>query len=235
MAGKPAEPFPAITATPLLLRGEADPAFVAVQVYLRRFGYLGEGTFDAGTLDDETAEALALYQRRNGLVVTATFDDQTRRRMVAHRCGMPDLVNRVAFVVRCSWTHPCLTFAFDFGTNDVAGNDEFEAVRAAVATWAAVTPLTFTEVGVSYHPDIVIGWRPADGRGLRSVGDDRPRRLPARLRCGQRRPAQAGALQRLRDQLGDRQGLLGLRRRVGRPPRRSVTSSDSSTPASQTR
>ena len=106
--------------------------------------------------------ALARYQERSGLAVTAVLDDPTRREMARPRCGVPDVVQRAAFVARCAWVHPCLTFAFDIGTNDVAGGGEFQAVRDALTTWAAATPLTFTEVGLHQHPDIVIGWRPAD-------------------------------------------------------------------------
>jgi len=102
-----------------------------------------------------------LYQRRNGLAVTGVFDEQTRQQMTTLRCGMPDPVDRIEFVTVCSWTRNNLTYAFDTGTADVAGTSEFPAVVAAFATWAAVTPFTFTEVALNQNPDIVIGWRVA--------------------------------------------------------------------------
>ena len=98
--------------------------------------------------------------------MTAVLDDPTRRQVTVPRCGVPDFVQRAAFVARCAWVHPCLTFAFDSGTNDVPGGGEFQAIRDALATWAAAAPLTFTEVGLHQHPDIVIGWRPADDPDL---------------------------------------------------------------------
>ena len=133
----------------------------AVQDFLRDFGYLTAGSFDAGSLDAATSSALERYQQRNGLVVTGVLDGPTRRVISQPRCGMPDLVGRAGFVALCPWVHPCLTFAFDIGTNDVPGGGEFQAVRDAFATWAAAAPLTFTEVGLHQHPDVVIGWRTA--------------------------------------------------------------------------
>jgi hypothetical protein len=141
--------------------GEANPALEAVQGFLQRFGYLMPGSFHGGTLDPVTAEALVLYQRRNGLAVTGVFDEQTRQRMTTRRCGMPDRADRTGFAFRCSWTRNNLTYAFDSGTADVAGTNEFPAVAAAFATWAAVIPFTFTEVALNQDPDIVIGWRVA--------------------------------------------------------------------------
>jgi hypothetical protein len=78
------------------------------------------------------------------------------------RCGLTDPVGRARFTTLCSWDHPCLTYAFDTGTADVPGVGEFQAVRDAFATWAAATPLTFTEVGLHQQPDVVIGWRSSD-------------------------------------------------------------------------
>jgi hypothetical protein len=75
---------------------------------------------------------------------------------------MPDAGARPRFAVRCSWTQTSLTYAFDIGTTDVAGIEEFAAVTAAFATWAAVTPFTFTEVRLDQNPDLVVGWRVAE-------------------------------------------------------------------------
>ena len=162
MADKTTRPFPAIARAPLVSCGDSNPGLREVQGFLQRLGYLVEGTFEAGRLDDATSSALALYQEHHRLKVTGAFDAQTRDQMTAPRCGVPDLIGGVRFTTLCPWIHPCLTFAFDVGTSDVPGNAEFQAVHDAVATWAAATPLTFTQVGVAQNPDIVIGWRPAD-------------------------------------------------------------------------
>ena len=113
---------------------------------------------------------MKLYQRRQGLPVTGVFDEPTRAQMSTHRCGMPDLDNSVAFVTRCSWPTPQLTFAFEDGTNDIAGAAEFQAVRSAFATWAAAVPLTFSEVGAGQGPDVAIDWRPANDPDHSMVG-----------------------------------------------------------------
>jgi hypothetical protein len=170
MPQKTTEPFAAIKSARSLSRGQQDPAFKAVQDFLARFGYLRANTFSDAQLDDPTAEALARYQRRHGLAPTGAFDDRTRESMTTHRCGMADLDNGVAFVTRCSWPNPNLTFAFEDGTNDVAGAGEFQAVRNALATWAAAAPLTFTEVGRSQNPDVAIDWRPANDPDHSMVG-----------------------------------------------------------------
>ena len=165
MATKSIQAFPQVHKTPTLAKGQADPQFAAVQLFLARFGYLpsaGAGAGPAaatGQLDGTTSEALALYQRRHALPVTGEFDEATRTQMSKHRCGMPDLVNGVAFVTRCAWPTPQLTFAFEDGTADTGG--EFNAVRAAFATWAAAVQVSFTEVAATQSPDVAIDWRPA--------------------------------------------------------------------------
>jgi hypothetical protein len=156
---KTARAFADVQQAPPVAKGEAEPHFTAVQAFLQRFGYLAPATFGPGLLDDPTAAALSLYQQRHRLPVTGVFDEATRTQMSQHRCGMPDLDNGVAFSTRCTWPTPQLTFAFEDGTNDTTG--EFGAVRAALATWAAAVPLTFTEVSRNQSPDVAVDWRPA--------------------------------------------------------------------------
>ena len=134
MAQKTVQAFPAIKVAPTLSKGQESSQFRSVQDFLQRFGYLRPAGFRANQLDDSTAAALALYQRRHGLPATGVFDEQTRAQMTVHRCGMPDLDNGIDFVTRCSWPSPQLTFAFEDGTNDIAGAAEFQAVRAAFNT-----------------------------------------------------------------------------------------------------
>lgn len=170
MPEKTTEPFAAIKSAHSMSRGQQDPGFKAVQDFLQRFGYLRANTFKNNQLDDTTAEGLARYQQRHGLAPTGTFDDQTREKMTTHRCGMADLDAGVDFVARCSWPNPNLTFAFEDGTNDVAGAGEFQAVRNAFATWAAAAPLAFAEVGRTQNPDVAIDWRPANDPDHSMVG-----------------------------------------------------------------
>jgi len=180
MATKTIKAFPRVQATPSLSKEQAEPPLAAVQQFLTRFGYLpspgaragavpGAGAAAApGQLDDATSRALALYQQRHALPVTGVFDEPTRTQMSRHRCGMPDLVDGIAFATRCAWPTPQLTFAFEDGTADTAG--EFGAVRAAFATWAAAVPVLFTEVGRTQKPDVAIDWRPADDPDHSMIG-----------------------------------------------------------------
>ncbi|WP_411374066.1 matrixin family metalloprotease [Arthrobacter sp. MPF02] len=144
-------------------QGDRSTGFSKVQSYLERFGYLGPATGpELGLLDDPTAGALRSFQEFFHLPVTGEFDDATREAMMRPRCGLPDMKNgELAFSTTCAWADRSLTYAFDTGTGDVAGNAEFDAVRRAIQTWQNVGGLTFTEVALSASPDIRIGWRPA--------------------------------------------------------------------------
>ena len=135
MATKTITAFAGVQAAPALAKGQADPQFAAVKAFLQRFGYLQPAAAQGAALDESASDALALYQKRHGLPITGVFDEATRAQMSMHRCGMPDLDNGVAFVTRCAWPTPQVTFAFEDGTPDTAG--EFGAVRNAFGTWAA--------------------------------------------------------------------------------------------------
>ncbi len=163
--------------------GEKSSDLPFVQDYLVRFGYLASvegrpapavvqaaftsaaelpGPFEPGVLDDPTSQALAAFQRFNGVAVSGEFDEVTRGAMSESRCGIPDVGSGLAFSTTCSWGKRDLTFAFDVGTDDIAGGGEQQAVRDAFRTWSAATAMSFTEVPLQPGPvDIVIGWRPA--------------------------------------------------------------------------
>jgi Matrixin/Ricin-type beta-trefoil lectin domain-like/Putative peptidoglycan binding domain len=170
MAESQPQAFPFIAEVPPTAHQEKSPGFEHVQRFLARFGYLIPGTYDDGLLDGVTSTALAKYQEFNRLPVTGAFDEDTRSAMTQARCAMPDLGSGVEFNLTCAWSRRNLTFAFDRGTTDIAGSQEFGAIREAFQTWAAVVPLTFTEVGLNQNPDIRIGWRPANDPDLSMVG-----------------------------------------------------------------
>lgn len=148
--------------------GENIDGLERVQVYLNRYGYLEEGGYEPDTLDVATSSALQKYQQFFELPDTGAFDETTKEQMTQSRCSMPDLWQGVAFARTCAWDKWSLTYVTDIGTEDCFG--EFLAVRNAFATWAAVTPLTFTEVGADQAPDIRIGWRPANDPDHSMVG-----------------------------------------------------------------
>jgi hypothetical protein len=161
MTTKTVRAFSSIRNVAPVEKGEKNQELPTVQEFLQRFGYLDEGAFHPGELDDATSEALKNYQRLNGRRPVGTFNKATREQMTTHRCGLPDMGMGVAFSTLCSWDKPVLTFAFDTGTNDIAGAAEFDAVREAFLTWAEAVPLTFVEIALDQNPDVRIGWRPA--------------------------------------------------------------------------
>ena len=162
--------FVDIADAPDLQLGDKDNNLRKVQQFLLRFGYLSEEAYEGGVLDPPTSSALSLYQERSSLKVTGSLDEETRNSMTTARCAMPDLIDGVAFRARCSWDRVRLTYAFGPGTNDTAGASEFDAVRTAFATWAAASPLRFTEVNATDNPDILIDWRDANDPDLSMVG-----------------------------------------------------------------
>ena len=56
------------------------------------------------------------------------------------------------------WNHRVITYAFQNGTPDIAGNGEQQAVRDGFALWAARTSLVFIETCNLTAADIVILW-----------------------------------------------------------------------------
>lgn len=171
MATQSIHPFAEIGALRSTRKGEEQDGLAHVQDFLDRFGYFADkSSCQTGVLDEPTSEAIEKYQRSQGLEVTGEFDEATRSQMTTTRCGLPDLQSGVAFATTCSWNQTELTYAFDTGTNDVAGDAEFQAVRNAFQTWASVIQLTFREVGEGDNPNVLIGWRPANDPDLNMQG-----------------------------------------------------------------
>jgi hypothetical protein len=169
-----------IAQVPLTDVGQEAPGFEDVQGFLERFGYLVSASYQVGTLDSTTSDALSKLQSLYGLSVTGRFDDATRAAMTTPRCGMPDMEGGARFVALCAWNRGDLTYAFDSGTDDVAGTAEWQAIRVAFQTWQAAGPIDFREVRLDQSPDIRVGWRPAND----------PDRIPARMRLDCARASQ---------------------------------------------
>ena len=169
-----------LMALPTVGLDETADGFDVVKGFLTRFGYLpdtagaaasgGEagtaGVEDesANVLDEATSMALAQYQTQHGLPASGIFDDATREMASRARCGFPDVVASAGpeFSTTCTWNRNSLTYAFDTGTTDVAGDGERDAVRRAFASWSAVVQISFREVGTGDSPDIFIDWTQAN-------------------------------------------------------------------------
>ncbi|HYI46880.1 MAG TPA: matrixin family metalloprotease [Allosphingosinicella sp.] len=154
--------------------------------YLRQFGYLqsenlqhfGPAALSMATAlpeasgeDDETLRGgLRRFQAFNNLPVTGELDEATLRKMSLPRCGFPDVTaaalsspdpaaapDVAEFVAQGSrWNNNALTYGFQNFTADLTQAQTRAAIQQAFNLWAAVTPLTFTEVPVASTPDIVI-------------------------------------------------------------------------------
>jgi hypothetical protein len=158
-----------IAAAPALERTQRHSAMNEVQTYLKRYGYyLATDSAEPGILDEATAAAIARFQHYYHLPETGDFDPVTRDAMARLRlCGHSDLQDGLRFRIACPWDRLTLSFAFANGTPDIVGDEEFNAVRRAFATWAATGYFRFKEVSLGQKPDIMIKWidpnSPEDG------------------------------------------------------------------------
>ncbi|GAA4419489.1 hypothetical protein GCM10023187_53850 [Nibrella viscosa] len=62
------------------------------------------------------------------------------------------------FSINRSWNHRILTYYFQNGTNDIAGDGERQAIRQAFDLWASQTDIAFLEVCNEASADIRILW-----------------------------------------------------------------------------
>jgi hypothetical protein len=143
-----------------------------LQNYLSRFGYLDSGVQaefgmrpdgaepmpeQHGQFDDATERALSEFQRRAGLEVTGEVDTATLDQLQMDRCGVPDVGEFGEFVLQGNkWSTTNLRYGFVEFTGDLSQAQIRAAISAAFAYWAAITPLTFTEVPIASNPEIRI-------------------------------------------------------------------------------
>ena len=139
-----------------------------LQRYLREFGYLEspgldrfgvraarvESAPEEGVFDEGTAAALRRFQAFIGVPPSGVLDEATLERMAQPRCGFPDTAD---FTLQGSkWTKTNITYAFQNFTPDLTQAQTRTAIQQAFALWAAVTPLSFTEVSTAVAHDILI-------------------------------------------------------------------------------
>lgn len=140
-----------------------------LQNYLTNFGYLDSpklGDFGVrptlaqpapdtlGEFDEQTEEALRKFQSFHRLEVTGVLDQPTLDLMGKPRCGFPDTAEYV--LQGNKWSTTNLRYGFQNFSGDITQDQARAAVSAAFSYWAAVTPLTFTEVPFAQNPEIKI-------------------------------------------------------------------------------
>lgn len=152
-----------------LKMGSEGPNVEALQHYLAAFGYtvgnfrrLGfaitaEPIASRGRFDAATEAVLRRFQEFNRLPVTGQLDRATAALMSRPRCGVPDFGIEYDLSGR-RWTKTNLTFAIREFPNPalLTQADTRTALTNAFATWAAVTPLRFTEVALANPHDVEI-------------------------------------------------------------------------------
>ncbi|MFM9957955.1 MAG: matrixin family metalloprotease [Phycisphaerales bacterium] len=140
----------------------------AIQLHHRlcKAGFLPATSAPRFAWDPELIEALRNYQRSYGLQPSGHLDAPTIELLNTPRCGNPDpeilrLQLKPKFVPSgASWFAKArtLTFGFSNASGDLPGDVERQAIRNAVATWAAVIPLDFVELPIEHGPTLKFGW-----------------------------------------------------------------------------
>ena len=154
--------LPAMRGYTRVVSGEAGPQVAAVFEYLRYFGYFPreerrttgiETPSDPAIFGRAHAEGLSRFQRNTGLPITGELDSATLRLMNSPRCPMPDSVgpDGVAGIVArpyvkiAPWPYTRLSFSIVKHSSDLPIPTQRAAVIRALDTWAAASPLRFTE------------------------------------------------------------------------------------------
>ncbi|XP_052799586.1 macrophage metalloelastase-like [Mya arenaria] len=141
--------------------------------YLEKFGYLDEAK--GGRQHDETSRKYAIseFQEFAGIRVTGQMNEETLARMLAPRCGLPDVIrpgDRIPpnaretnrnkpsnfYAPGFKWDKNEVTYKFVGFSRQLPQSSQRRAIRNAFSKWSAVTPLQFRES--SGAADILINW-----------------------------------------------------------------------------
>ncbi len=163
---KKLDDIPKVVGTSL---GASGPDVERLQKYLGRFGYFDNGVHEkfgmrpsgalatpasSGEFCDHTQKALKKFQTFSGLSVTGVLDQDTIALMSKKRCGHLDVG---AFVAQGNkWDMNNLRYGFVNFTGDLSQTAIRNAISTAINYWAAVTPLSFSEVPNNQNPEIRI-------------------------------------------------------------------------------
>jgi cysteine-rich repeat protein len=170
-----------------VVSGETGPQVALVFEYLRYFGYFPregirtdgvETPSDPAVFGRALSEGLSRFQRNMGLPITGELDSETLLLMNSPRCPMPDSVgpDDVAglvprpYVKIAPWPYTRLSFSFGKHSSDLPVPTQRAAVIRALETWAAASPLRFTEKAANtpQPAEILVSWV------VGSHGDPRP-------------------------------------------------------------
>ncbi|HMJ11830.1 MAG TPA: matrixin family metalloprotease [Polyangiaceae bacterium] len=169
-----------------LKQGTSGAEVRTLHEYLSRYGYLPnarlareyptwrpiiqQGPARLDTYDENTLAAVEQLQIRGALPVTGIVDEATRALLKVPRCAHPESLpadpsEKYALTDDDEvWLHRNLSWKLE-NTDDVSLLQARGAVSAALATWAAQTGLTFTEVSGTTAADIMLRFGVIDGPG----------------------------------------------------------------------
>jgi peptidoglycan hydrolase-like protein with peptidoglycan-binding domain len=175
-------------AKPSLGLGASGPEVARLYAYLQLYGYfpnpdlaarypgwqpaVAQAPKDPAVFDERLERALRLYQAAQGLPIDGRLNPATRLQIRKPRCGFPDYYGftrnpaglegerRSRYQHVSYWRKSNLTFAFQNYTADLSVGQARNEVSAALGSWMAAAPVTFTEGGSS--SDILIKWATGD-------------------------------------------------------------------------
>ncbi|MDT0677306.1 matrixin family metalloprotease [Autumnicola musiva] len=99
---------------------------------------------------------ITIYGQSNGDVY---YDDWPTTRPSNERIIQENDYPSLYFVpIGTTWNHRIITYFIDNGTNDIAGDNENEAIRDGFNFWSEQTSLAFLEVCDADEADIIILW-----------------------------------------------------------------------------
>ena len=160
--------------------GSSGVAVQALHEYLTRYGYfpnadlaqsypawrpiVADTPANLAVYDERTLTAVSALQASSGVVPTGRVDEATRALLRMPRCGVPDGLPTVdpsqKFAQASSWVGGSVTWKVlnaPLHSNPPIGLTEARAAAAtALATWAAQTNLTFTQITGAGAADIQI-------------------------------------------------------------------------------
>ena len=161
-----------------LARGDRGPEVLDLYQYLRAYGYfpnpaleeyagwepaLAEEPADVQVFDEVLERALVLFQQKHGLPADGVLNEPTRQLMKMPRCGFPDFHQHARDGGAPSftpsgyrWPTGTISYSYSSFTPDLPVSSARSAIDGAFARWAAVAPLTFTQLASG--GDIAIGF-----------------------------------------------------------------------------
>ncbi|XP_050222155.1 metalloendoproteinase 3-MMP-like [Mercurialis annua] len=159
-------------------KGDESQAIHYLKMYLEHFGYLNyknKSNVEDDHFDDDLESALKTYQLNYHLNVTGILDSDTVSKMVAPRCGVPDIINgntRMKSTKDRTTLHIISKYSFfpgnlkwrsskynlTYGFYPKTPTQAVQPVAKAFKTWADNTHFRFARVQNYRYADLKIGF-----------------------------------------------------------------------------